>query len=53
MNDFQDIHDIVRELNAALGPTLVAGCLGRRTGGAPSGGRRPMVPSLAQKRRAG
>lgn len=30
MNDFQDIHEIVRELNAALGPSLVAGLSGSK-----------------------
>lgn len=30
MNDSQDIHDIVRELNAALGPTLVAALSGSK-----------------------
>ncbi|MCU1637057.1 MAG: hypothetical protein JWQ68_2296 [Cryobacterium sp.] len=30
MNDSRDIHDIVRELNAALGPTLVPGLSGSK-----------------------
>lgn len=30
MNDFQDIHDIVRELNATFGPTLVAALSGSK-----------------------
>lgn len=52
MNDFQDIHDIVRELNAALGPTLVAALSGSKDRRLPFDGRKPTAPSLAQKRQA-
>ena len=47
------IHEVARQLNAGLGPTLVAALTGARTGSCRSGGRMRMARSRARLSGAG